>query len=37
MKYLFTLYSISAKKIAINFAVMPKQTFSKVLLEVFRT
>lgn len=36
MKYLFTLHSICTKKIAINIAVMPKQTFSEMLLEVFR-
>jgi len=36
MKYLFTLYSVSADKTAINSAVMPKHTFSEMLLEVFR-
>lgn len=36
MKYLFTLYPVSANKIPINIAVMPKQTFSEMLLEVFR-
>lgn len=36
MKNLFTLYSVSANKIAINIAAMPKQRFSEMLLEVFR-